>query len=90
MLTSPLVKDNFSLEDFVANPPDRMEWVDGQLVEKNGMTLRHGEIQFRLARYWDDYKKSPADKVEKFTPMCLVVLISRDALLMWLILLLNW
>jgi hypothetical protein len=49
MLTSPLVKDNFSLEDFVANPPDRMEWVDGQLVEKSGITLRHGEIQFRLA-----------------------------------------
>ena len=31
MLTSPLVKDDFSLEDFMANPPDRMEWVDGQL-----------------------------------------------------------
>jgi Uma2 family endonuclease len=58
MLTSPLVKDNFSLEDFMANPPDRMEWVDGQLVEKSGITLRHGEIQFRLACYWDNYKES--------------------------------
>jgi hypothetical protein len=45
MLISTLVKDNFSLEDFVANPPEHMEWVDGQLVEKNGMTLRHGKIQ---------------------------------------------
>ena len=58
MLTSTPVKDNFSLEDFVANPPDRMEWVDGQLVEKSGITLRHGEIQLRLACYWDDDKES--------------------------------
>lgn len=58
MLTSTLVKGNFSLEDFVANPPPRMEWVDGQLVEKSGITLRHGEIQLRLACYWDDYQKS--------------------------------
>jgi Uma2 family endonuclease len=58
MLSSTLVKDNFSLEDFMANPPDHMEWVDGQLVEKNGMTLRHGEIQLRLGSYWRDYIKS--------------------------------
>ncbi|MDZ8237777.1 MAG: hypothetical protein RMZ69_11500 [Nostoc sp. ChiQUE01a] len=29
------------LEDFMANPPDGMEWVDGQLIEKTGMTLKH-------------------------------------------------
>lgn len=40
------------------SPPERMEWVDGQLTEKNGMTLRHGEIQLRLGRYWEDYKYS--------------------------------
>ena len=58
MVTAPITKDNISLEEFMANPPERMEWVDGQLVEKNGMTLRHGEIQLRLGRYWEDYKAS--------------------------------
>jgi hypothetical protein len=28
-----------------AKPTDNMEWVDGQLVEKNGMTLKHSRIQ---------------------------------------------
>lgn len=48
--------ETFSLEDFLQNPPDRMEWVDGQLVEKNGMTLKHGRIQTELAAYWRNYK----------------------------------
>lgn len=54
MLTTT-VKANFSLEDFMANPPDRMEWVDGQLVETTGMTVRHSLIQSRLNRYWGNY-----------------------------------
>jgi Uma2 family endonuclease len=67
MQTSTIVKDDFSLEDFVANPPDHMEWVDGQLVEKNGMTLRHGKIQLRLGRSWEDYKDSSAQGGEVYT-----------------------
>ena len=42
----------FSLEDHMLNPPDGTEWVDGQLIEKTGMTAHHGRIQARLARYW--------------------------------------
>jgi Uma2 family endonuclease len=53
-VTTSFVKENFTLDDFVASPPERTEWVDGQLVEKNDMTLRHGEIQLRLGRYWED------------------------------------
>jgi Uma2 family endonuclease len=45
-----------SLEDYILNPPEHMEWVDGQLVEKNGMTLKHGRIQAKLATYWRNYK----------------------------------
>lgn len=67
MLTSTIVKDDFSLEDFVANPPDHREWVDGQLVEKNGMTLRHGKIQLRLGRSWEDYKDSSGQGGEVYT-----------------------
>lgn len=54
MLTATVI-ESFSLEDFMANPPDHMEWVDGQLVEKMGMTVRHSQIQARLVRYWGNY-----------------------------------
>ena len=46
----------FSLEDYLQNPPEHMEWVDGQLVEKTGMTLKHGRIQAKIATYWGNYK----------------------------------
>lgn len=67
MISVVAVKENFSLEDFVANPPDRMEWVDGQLVEKNDMTLRHGKIQLRLGRYWQDFQDSSGIGGEVYT-----------------------
>ncbi|MCF2145395.1 Uma2 family endonuclease [Desmonostoc muscorum LEGE 12446] len=47
-----------SLEDFMVNPPDGMEWVDGQLVEKTGMTLKHSEIEVNLSFYWRSYINS--------------------------------
>jgi hypothetical protein len=37
--------ETFSLEDFMANPTDHQEWVDGQLVEKTGMTIKHIVLQ---------------------------------------------
>ena len=75
-MTTSFVKENFTLDDFVASPPKRTEWVDGQLVEKNDMTLRHGEIQLRLGRYWEDYKDS-SGQGGQFTRMCLAEPISR-------------
>lgn len=70
MVTVPLTQENISLEEFTANLPERMEWVDGHLVEKNGMTLRHGEIQLRLGRYWEDYRAAsePGGKVYTDVP----------------------
>ena len=47
----------FSVEDYLLNPPDHTEWVDGQLVEKQGINAKHGRIQARLARYWGNYKE---------------------------------
>ena len=44
-----------SLEEFVAHPLDEMEWVDGNLVEKTGMTIKHSVVQGRLTRSWGDY-----------------------------------
>jgi len=57
----------FSLEDWMLNPPARMEWVDGQLVEKNGMTLKHGRIQAKLATYWKNYITSTGQGGEVYT-----------------------
>ena len=50
------VTESISLQDFLANPPEHMEWVDGQLLEKTGITVRHSLIQSRLNCYWGNYK----------------------------------
>ena len=56
-----------SLEEFIAHPPDRMEWVDGQLVEKTGMGFKHGLAQSKLATQWGNYKKSSGQGGEVVT-----------------------
>ncbi|MCL1465542.1 Uma2 family endonuclease [Argonema galeatum] len=48
----------FTLEDYMLNPPDNTEWVDGELVEKNGSTAKHGRTQSRLSYYWGNYMNS--------------------------------
>jgi hypothetical protein len=35
MVTHPVVTENFTLEDWMRNPREHMEWVDGKVVEKN-------------------------------------------------------
>ena len=57
----------FSLEDWMLNPPNNTEWVDGQLVEKNGMTLKHGRIQLKLGAYWRKYMESSGQGGEVYT-----------------------
>lgn len=39
----------------LANLPENNEWVDGELVEKNGVTFQHSKIQSRLDRAWGNY-----------------------------------
>ncbi len=56
-----------SLEEFIAHPPDQMEWVNGNLVEKTGMTLKHGRIQSNLAFYWKTYTISSSQGGEVYT-----------------------
>jgi Uma2 family endonuclease len=56
-----------SLEDWMQNPPDSTEWVNGELVEKTGMTLKHSLIQAKLATYWRNYKGSSAQGGEVYT-----------------------
>lgn len=80
MVTNLVVTESITLEDWMRNPPEHMEWVDGklvekdpidwedgQLIEKNGMTLKHGRIQARLARYWGSYMDSTGQGGEVYT-----------------------
>lgn len=70
MVTSTVISTQskvFSLEEWVRNPPAHMEWVDGQLVEKNGMTLKHGQVQAKLATYWRNYKDASGQGGEVYT-----------------------
>ncbi|MBF2050288.1 MAG: Uma2 family endonuclease [Elainella sp. C42_A2020_010] len=41
-----------SLDAFIQRPPEHTEWVDGQLIEKKGVTAKTGRIQAKLAYYW--------------------------------------
>jgi Uma2 family endonuclease len=56
-----------SLEEFLVKPTDRMEWVDGNLVEKTGMTFKHGLAQVNLATSWKNYKNSSGQGGEVVT-----------------------
>jgi Uma2 family endonuclease len=49
------VLEPFSLENFLLHPPEHREWVDGNLVEKTGMTIEHSSVQGRLVTRWNDY-----------------------------------
>jgi Uma2 family endonuclease len=57
----------FSLEDFLNHPLENIEWVDGKLIEKTGMTLRHSLIQARLARSWGNHMLSSGQGGEVYT-----------------------
>lgn len=63
----PLPSPVLSLEDFLNHPLEQMEWVEGQLVEKTGMTLRHSQIQSRLDYYWRSYMLSSNQGGEVYT-----------------------
>lgn len=54
-ITPPDVVELVSLEEFLRHPGDRTEWVDGKLIEKTGMTYKHGLAQGKLIRQWGDY-----------------------------------
>jgi Uma2 family endonuclease len=70
MLTSTVVSNKsqvISLEEWMENPPVGTEWIDGELIEKNGMTLKHSEIQGNLYFYWRSYKDSSGQGGKVYT-----------------------
>jgi Uma2 family endonuclease len=56
-----------SLEEWMENPPVGTEWVDGELLEKNGMTLKHSRVQSKLSFYWRSYINSTGQGGEVYT-----------------------
>ncbi len=70
MITAPNVlklSTEYTLEDWIQNPPEKKEWVNGQLLDKNAMTLKHSRIQAKLATYWRNYLNSSQQKGEVYT-----------------------
>lgn len=64
---STAVPAQVALEDWMQNPPEHTEWVNGELVEKTGMTLKHSKIQARIATYWKNHKDDRQQGGEVYT-----------------------
>lgn len=45
-----------TLDIWLENPPVRTEWVDGIVVQKQNMTLKHSKVQRRLSTFWSIYR----------------------------------
>ncbi|GAB4277105.1 MAG: Uma2 family endonuclease [Oscillatoriaceae cyanobacterium] len=54
-MVTAIIPATISLDDFLAHPAEHMEWVDGQLVETKGMTVKHSVIQSKLSSLWRNY-----------------------------------
>lgn len=50
-MVTATITESISLENYLANPPDQMEWVDGKLLEKTGMKVKHSMVQAKLTWY---------------------------------------
>ena len=71
MVAATAAQKHFTIEEFTAHPPNQIEWVDGQLVEKNGVTLKHGKIQLNLGCAWANYMISSKHGGEVYiSPPC--------------------
>ena len=76
MVTTPTISTAIDEEDFDASAlpldrydevPEGMEEVDGQLVEKTGMTIKHGAAQLNLASAWKTYAYSSGQGGKAYT-----------------------
>lgn len=56
-----------SLAEWLENPIEGTEWVEGQLVEKTGMTLTHSKVQRRLSTAWANYQSQQSLGGEVYT-----------------------
>ncbi|MEM1167581.1 MAG: Uma2 family endonuclease [Cyanobacteria bacterium P01_H01_bin.35] len=79
MTTNKIIQPIITLEDYIANPIDGVEWVDGELMkkhpiqwgdknalEKYAMTARTRRIQSKLNYYWRNYMMSSGQEGEVY------------------------
>lgn len=56
-----------SLAAWLDSPPHQTEWVNGGLLQKRDMTLRHSKIQRRLSTLWSLHAKAQSLGGEVYT-----------------------
>jgi Uma2 family endonuclease len=57
-----------SLDEWANKPPSGgIEWVNGNLIEKTGMTLQHGRLQNRVGWLWKSHTESSGIGGEVYT-----------------------
>ncbi|PSF38973.1 hypothetical protein C7H19_02660 [Aphanothece hegewaldii CCALA 016] len=56
-----------SIEEWLQNPFPSTEWVDGEIIEKNGKTLKHSKIQAEFAYLWGNYVELSGQGGEVYT-----------------------
>lgn len=54
-MVATLVKTSITLEEFLANPPEHQEWINGEIKETTAMTIRHSKLQARFSRLLGNY-----------------------------------
>jgi Uma2 family endonuclease len=62
-----LIPQPSSLAEWLLHPPNGTEWVNGQLFEKESMTLKHSRIQRNLSSLWAAYKEQSGLGGEVYT-----------------------
>ncbi|ACK70596.1 protein of unknown function DUF820 [Gloeothece citriformis PCC 7424] len=69
MITSTAIasEQSIPLQAWLENPPPHSEWIDGKIVEKNNMTLKHSKIQAKLATLWRNYQNQHEYDGEVYT-----------------------
>ncbi len=70
MVITPIkenISTDYSLENWLQSPPEGTEWVNGELLEKDGVTLKHSRVQAKLATYWRNYKDASGQGGEVYT-----------------------
>ncbi|MEO0457883.1 MAG: Uma2 family endonuclease [Cyanobacteria bacterium P01_A01_bin.114] len=76
---APKTSRFYALEAFIKNPIDDAEWVDGQIIEKEDMTVKHGIVQGQLSHLWQQYADSVQDDGRACTeaPCCTLKQVRR-------------
>ncbi len=69
MVATLLTKTDITLEEFLANPPEHQEWIDGEIRQTTAMTIRHSKLQAKLSRLLGNYVINSQSGGEVYTEL---------------------